>query len=152
MIKKTVTWILVADGTQAVIYQNDGPGKGIHRATKTDFSFELPSKVDDIASDQEGRAANPGGKGHNALGPRTDPRRHLESEFLRSVAVVLEKAAQDKNFDRLILVAAPRALGELRNLLPPHAKSLVARELDKDLVHLSAQDLATHLLANEAIQ
>ena len=151
MVKKTVTWILVADGAQAAVYGNDGPGRGIYRATKQDFAIDLPSKVGDILSDQEGRAANPGGKGHHALGPRTDPRRHLETEFLRSVAAILEDAAQARKFDRLILVAAPKALGDLRTNLAPHAAALVTKELDKDLVHLSDQDLERHLLAADAI-
>lgn len=151
MVKKTVTWILVADGTKAAIYGNDGPGRGIYPATKQDFSIDLPPKVGDILSDQEGRAANPGGKGHHAIGPRTDPRRHLETEFLRSVTAALEKAAQAKKFDRLILVAAPKALGDLRTNLAPHAAALVTKELDKDLVHLSEQDLEKHLLSADAI-
>ncbi len=151
MARKTVTWILVADGTHAAVYGNEGPGRGIYRATKQDFAIDLPSKVGDIVSDQEGRAANPGGKGHHAIGPRTDPRRHLETEFLRSVASVLEEAAQAKKYDRLVLVAAPRALGDLRSNLAPHARALVTKELDKDLVHLSEQDLEKHLLADDAI-
>ena len=151
MVKKTVTWILVADGTQAVVYGNDGPGRGIYRATKQEFAIELPSKVGDIVSDQEGRAANPGGQGHHAIGPRTDPRRHLETEFLRSVASVLEAAALAKKYDRLILVAAPKALGDLRTNLAPHAASLITKELDKDLVQLSERDLEKHLMAADAI-
>lgn len=151
MVKKNVTWILVADGTQAAVYGNDGPGRGIYRATKQDFTIDLPSKVGDIVSDQEGRAANPGGVGHHAMGPRTDPRRHLETEFLRSVASILEDAAQAKKYDRLILVAAPRALGDLRTNLASHATALVTKELDKDLVHLSEQDLEKHFLAADII-
>ena len=34
MVKKTVTWILVADGAQARLYSNDGPGHGIRPATE----------------------------------------------------------------------------------------------------------------------
>lgn len=151
MVRKTITWILVADGTHAAIYGNDGPGHGIYRATKQDFAIDLPSKVGDIVSDQEGRAANPGGKGHHAIGPRSDPRRHLETEFLRSVASVLEDAAHAKKYDRLVLVAAPKALGDLRTVLAPNAAALVTKELDKDLVHLSEQDLEKHLLVADVI-
>lgn len=151
MARKMVTWILVADGTQAAVYGNDGPGQGIYRATKEDFAIDLPSHVGDIVSDQEGRAANPGGKEHHALEPRTDPRRHLETEFLRTVASVLEEAAQAKKYDRLVLAAAPRALGELRRILAPHAAALVTKELNKDLVHLSEKDLASHLQTAGAI-
>jgi len=151
MARKMVTWILVADGKQAAVYGNDGPGRGIYRAIEQNFAIDLPSRVSDIVSDREGRVVSTGGKGHHAVGPRTDPRRHLETEFLRSVASVLEEAAQAKKYDRLVLVAAPRALGDLRSHLAPHASALVTKELDKDLVHLSEQDLEKHLLADDAI-
>lgn len=152
MAKKSVTWILVADGTQAAVYGNDGPGYGIHRVTGEAFSIDLPSKVGEIMSDQEGRVVGTGGTGHHSYGPRTDPREHLESEFLRSVAQELENAAMAKKFDRLVLVAAPKALGDLRKTLAPHAKSLLDKELDKDLVRLPEKDLEKHLLAAEIIR
>lgn len=151
MVRKTVTWIMVADSTQAAVYGNDGPGQGIYRVEKEDFALDLPSKVGDIMSDQEGRNVSLAG-GHHPFGPRTDPRRHLETEFLRSVAVALEEAAQGKKFDRLVLVAAPRALGDLRGVLAQHAAALVTKELDKDLVHLSEQDLEKHLRDADAIR
>jgi protein required for attachment to host cells len=151
MVKKNTTWILVADGTQASIYGYDGPGRGIYPAIDKNFAIDLPSKVGDILSDQEGRAANPGGKGHHSIGPRTDPRRHQETEFLRSVATYLDEAAQTKMYDRLVLVAAPKALGDLRSFLSSHAAGLVTKELDKDLVHLSEADLEKHLMAADAI-
>lgn len=150
MAKKKVTWILVADGTKAALYGNDGPGRGIYRAAN-EFAIDLPSKTGDIMSDQSGRAANPGGNGHHPIGPRTDPRRHQESEFLRSVASVLEEAALAKTYDRLVLVAPPKALGDLRSSLSPHAAALVTKELDKDLVNLSEQDLEKHLLVADAV-
>ena len=151
MARKTVTWILVADGTQAAVYGNDGPGQGIYRVEKQDFAIDLPHRVGDIMSDQEGRNVSVAG-GHHPFGPRTDPRRHLEAEFLRTVAGALEEAAQAKKFDRLVLVAAPRALGDLRSELAPHAAATVTMELDKDLVHLSERDLEKHLLDADAIR
>lgn len=151
MVKKIVTWILVADGTQARVYGNDGQGRGIYPATTQDFKIDLPSKVGDIVSDQEGRAANPGGSRHHSIGPRTDPRRHEEAEFLRNVAAFLEQAALAKTYNRLVLVAAPKALGDLRATLAPHAAALITTELDKDLVHLSQQDLEKHLRTADVV-
>lgn len=151
MVKKTITWILVADGTQARLYSNDGPGHGIRPATEWDFALDLPSKVGDILSDQQGRSANRGGGGNHPFSPRTEPRHHLEAEFLRTVASFLEEGAVAKEYDRLVLVAAPKALGDLRSMMAPHAAALVTRELDKDLVHLSQPDLEKHLLAADAV-
>ena len=152
MTKKTITWILVADGTRASIYANDGPGLGLYRATEKDLAINSPTKVGDIMSDQQGRAANPAGGGYHSLEPRTDPRRHEESVFLHSVASFLDEAAQSKIYERLVLAAPPKALGDLRSSLSPQTTALVVQELDKDLVNLSERDLEQHLIAADAIQ
>jgi protein required for attachment to host cells len=151
MARKSVTWILIADSVHARIYGNDGPRLGIYRATEEDLKIDLPHKVGDIMSDREGRMVNPGRHGPQTRGPRTDPRQHLEEEFLRTVAVELEHAAEAKLFDRLILVSPPKALGMLRASLGKHAKALVTKELDKDLVQLPERELERHLLDAGAI-
>ena len=58
---------------------------------------------------------------------------------------MIGQAALDKKFDRLVLVAPPKALGDLRAELPKHAQERVTHELPKDLVHLDGQGLAQHL-------
>ena len=151
MIKKTVTWILVADGTQARLYGNDGPGQGIYHATERDSKIDLPAKAGNIMSDREGRAANPSGPGHHVMSARTDPRQHLEAEFLRKVTTELDIAAEAKFYDQLVLVAPPKALGMLRMTLGQHAAALVTKELKKDLVNLSERELERYFLKAEAI-
>ncbi len=145
MAKKKTTWILIADGAHARVYANDGAALGLYPVPGLEFTNELPSRVHGMVSDREGRTSNPSGGGHHGLEPRTDPRRHMEDEFLRDVAAALDKAAQEKHFDNLILVAAPKALGTLRVKLAPQTTALVGKELDKDLIHLSEQELEQHL-------
>lgn len=145
MTKKTVTWILIADGAQARLYANDGAGLGLYRATGREYSAPLPSKTGDVVTDQEGRASNPAGAGHHVLEPQTDPRSHIEAEFLRGIASILNDAARDKSFEHLVLVAAPKALGMLRGKLAPQTTAKVSKELDKDLIHLSERDLEQYL-------
>jgi protein required for attachment to host cells len=48
-------------------------------------------------------------------------------------------------FDRLVLVAPPKALGNLREALDEKAKALVHGELAKDLVRVSPRDLEVPL-------
>ena len=151
MAKKNVTWIVVADSVQARVYGNDGPGRGIYRTLERDFTLDLPHKVGGIMSDREGRSAGFGGRDRHAVSPRTGPRRHLEEEFMRRVAGELDRAAEAKYYDRLVLVAPPRALGMLRAGLGSHASALVSRELHKDFVHLPEPELEGHLIEAEAI-
>lgn len=77
--------------------------------------------------------------------PEIDSARHDEITLVREIARLPDKAALKKDYDRLILVAPPRTLGDLRALLPKHAMERIAGELGKDLVHLSKTELATHL-------
>lgn len=151
MAKKIVTWVLVGDGAHARVYANDGPGRGLYRPLGRDFAVELPHDVRDVVADRPGRMINPGRGGPQTRSPRTDPKKHLEEEFLREVASELDGAAEEKRYHRLVLVAPPKALGMLRSALGSHASALLAKELDKDLVKLTERELEQHLLAAEAI-
>lgn len=146
MARKKVSWILVADGKEARIYGNDGPGKGLYRATDRDFRIELPEKTHDIMSDREGRAINPGSHSPQTISPRTDPRDHLAAEFLHNVAAELDAAGDAGLFDRLILIAPPKALGVLRAALGKHTAALVTKDLDKDFVHMPQRNLEQRLI------
>lgn len=145
MIKKTVTWYVVADGARGRIFANDGPGKGLYRALENDFEIEEPRRTRDIVSDREGRYAGAGGVGRHAMRTPTDPHAHEEAEFMRHLAGTIGEHGQKGRYDRLVIVAAPRALGDLRSFLPRAAKEKVTAELNKDLIPLSDDDVAEHL-------
>jgi protein required for attachment to host cells len=77
--------------------------------------------------------------------PRVDWHRFAKEQFARDVAAALEKAALDRLYGNLILVAPPRTLGDLRQALGSHARSLVAGEVPKDLTNLPDHELPAHL-------
>jgi len=141
-MKKIVTWILIADGAQARVLEHTGPGKGLATVKGLDWSIE-PLQSQDINSDRPGRAHSTVGR--SAMGPKVDPVEHREAEFLRSVAAVLDRKALEGAFDRLVIAAAPPALGNLRKFLSDHAKKAVVAELDKDLTNLPTQNIDRHL-------
>ncbi len=142
MPKKIVTWVLVADRAEARVFANDGPGRGLKRAKGHEFSAPHPP-ARELVSDREGRR-NSGGARH-AMTPRTEPERHAAQEFARTLTRFLEDHAMNKSYQRLVLVAPPRMLGDLRAELPGHAKAAVIGAVDKDLVHLDDHAVAKHL-------
>ncbi|MEE8334330.1 MAG: host attachment family protein [Alphaproteobacteria bacterium] len=147
MIKKTVTWYLVADGARARLFANDGPGRGLHPATDKTYALDEVRRTQDIVSDREGRGAGPaGGSGHAMTAP-TDPRAHEEAEFVRHLAGEIGEMGQKNQYDRLVIVAAPQALGALRAHLPRAAQDKLIGELNKDLTQLTAADITQHLEA-----
>ncbi|MBD8064153.1 host attachment protein [Devosia sp. PTR5] len=142
-MKKTVTWILIADGTQARVLENTGPGKGLNAVRDLDWSI-VPLQSQDIDSDRPGRSFSSVGPGRSAVGPKTDPAQLREAEFVKGVAAELDKKARAGAFDRLVIAAAPIALGNLRKALSDHVKKTVVAELDKDLTNLPTPQLDKH--------
>ncbi len=143
-MKPTRTWILIADGAQARIAYNDGPGHGVTLAHEETFRGRNVAGRD-IMADRPGRAFDTAGQGPHAMEPHTDPREVEKRRFLREMAALLDEAAKRDSFDRLILVAPPKALGMLREELSDALHKRLGGELDKDLTQVPVQKLAAHL-------
>jgi protein required for attachment to host cells len=68
-----------------------------------------------------------------------------EVKFLKRVADRVGEAEKHNRFAHLIIAAPPRALGLLRDMLPPGAKSRIRADLSKDLLGESAPKLRERL-------
>ena len=79
------------------------------------------------------------------MAPRVDWHNYEKHLFAKSMAKRLDQAALKKKFDRLILVAPPHTLGELRAALDKQTREKVSAELNKDLTNMSVQDLSAPL-------
>jgi protein required for attachment to host cells len=141
-MKKTVTWVLIADGAQARVYENTGPGKGLALVDGLDWAQDT-LQAQDINSDKPGRSHT--SVGRSGMDPKTDPVEHRETEFVKSVAAMLERKQQSGAFDRLVIAAAPIALGDLRKALGSNVKKTVVAELNKDLTNVPTAQLNQHL-------
>lgn len=142
--KRTTTWILVADGARARVLANDGPGQGLHDAFDRDFIGEH-KLMREMVSDKPGRTQGSADSSHHAFESKTEWHRFEKQQFAKRMAELLEKEAMANAFDRLVLVAPPQALGDLRAELGSHAQKKVTGEIDKDLTHIPLQDLPQHL-------
>lgn len=137
-----ITWVVVADGQRATVYHNDGPNKGLEIIEGMGGHRDGP-RSSEIISDKSGRMPGmAGGTGAAALGRRSDPHELEEARFTEQLAEEVNRAALEKQFDRLILAAPPRTLGILRKALSDHATERVIAALDKDLTKVSRDDLA----------
>jgi len=132
--------VLVADGARARLFANEGGGKGLRPALDQEFiGTRLPSR--DIATDRPGRTFDSAGQGRHAMEPPTDPHRHEKQVFAREVATVLEDARKKNAFNRLVLVAPPEALGDLRSELSDELQRMVTGELNKNLTKVPVYEL-----------
>ena len=143
-MKPITTWILLADSTQARIACNDGPGRGVTLVSgETLHGRNLPGR--EIDSDRPGRTFDSHGRGRHAMEPPTDPRENEKQHFIRDLAALLDKEAKRGRYDRLVLVAPPKALGYLRRALSDQVRDRITGEIRKDLMHLPTRDLPPHL-------
>lgn len=134
-MKHTKTWVLVADGSRARVLENLGPGKGLHQLPHSTESWLLaPSH--ELGTDQPGRVFNSTGNVRHALEATTDAHREQKRAFAQHLVKELDARFAAKAFDRLVLVAPPAMLGDLRDALPAELSKSVAGSVPKDLTHV----------------
>ena len=143
-MKPVRTWILIADGARARIVRNEGPGKGVEAVDGGLFEQEARA-TREIMSDRPGRTFDSAGSGRHSMELPTDPAREEKRLFAERLAAHLDRAAEDGAFDRLIVVAAPHTLGDLRAALSDKVRRRIHAELDKDLTKVPNDRLAAHL-------
>jgi protein required for attachment to host cells len=144
LLKPTITWICLADGNESRILVHEGPAKGLSELDKKHGQQEPKSQAD-IMADKPGRSFASAGDRRAAMEPHTDPVELLETEFLKSLAADLDQEAENSRFDRLIVIAAPEALGTLRKAYTPRVKALLYAEIDKNLTNTPLADMPKHL-------
>ena len=143
-MKKTVTWVLIADGAQARVLENTGPGKGLTQVEGLDFAIEQ-KQAQEIMTERPGRTFSSVGSARSGIEPKTDPVAYRETQFVKSLASMLDRQQQNGAYDRLVIAAAPIALGDLRKAMSAGVKKTVVAELDKDLTNLPTHQLNKHL-------
>jgi len=142
-MKPTVTWVLVADGKRAQLYRNDGPDHGLNRVANGSFESDLPpTHSGAVMTDRPARVQESASSARHAIEPKTDPRRAAKAAFAAELAKKLEDGLVRGACQRIVLVAPPRILGELREHLSPRGRDAVAGEIVKDLTHLPLAELA----------
>jgi protein required for attachment to host cells len=139
-MRKTKTWVVVADGSRARLFINDGPGKGLRLLQNGNIASEHPP-TREISTDRPGRTFDSTGGGRHAMEPPSDSHRHAKRAFAQDLAARLNQAQKQNAFDRIVLIAPPQALGDLRATLSPGVRDRVSGELNKDLTHLKDDEL-----------
>lgn len=98
-------------------------------------------KDQDLETDRPGRRFGGTHGNRHAVDGERSAERHESEQFAREVARTLDGARVRNEFDRLVLIAAPRMLGLLREALPDTCRSVIAAEVSKELVHQNADTI-----------
>jgi len=139
----STTWILVANASQAKLYANTGPNKGL-KLVKDLKHPESREKASDLVSDRPGQMHGPG-NGHRAGQPKTDPKTNEARHFAQELARELNHSRSSGLVGRFILVAPPAFMGLLNEKLDGPTASLVSDRFEKDYTKTTEKDLAGHL-------
>ncbi len=139
-IERKTIWLFVADGARASLFAVDRRERRL--VPLEEWADDAASgKGQDLMADRPGRTFDSGGQGRHAMEPTTAPKRVAKERFLAMLADHLNAGAKRQAFDELHLVAAPRALGELREQLHQTVLERLASEQAKDLTPLSHAEL-----------
>ncbi|MBU1666649.1 MAG: host attachment protein [Gammaproteobacteria bacterium] len=137
----SITWIMVANASQAKLFANHGPKKGL-QFIKELAHPESREKTSNLVSDRSGSHT---GTGHGAFVQATDPKHHEAERFAQEVTRELDDGRINKAYDRLILVASAPFVGLVNSRLPELVRSKLSEIIDKDYTRLPVKELAGHL-------
>jgi protein required for attachment to host cells len=113
--------VVIADDVRARMFRAEGLRGGLEEvATLTHPEARLHER--DLVTDDPGQDVSPRGR--------------EADRFAREVAEWLEQAVNDGRFRHLVICAAPKMLGRLRQKMPVRVKHIVRLELSKDLSRL----------------
>ncbi len=151
--------VLVADGRKLLFFRNEGDGEYPNLHVETKRVDDNPASRDQ-GTDRPGRgftaAGSPPGEGGSMLGAahrsaysETDWHQLEEDRFAAEAADLLKTKALANDFETLIVVAPPKALGELRKHYHKEVEALIAGELAKDLTNMPVPEIEKALQAAE---
>ena len=121
------TTVAVADGEILKLFRNTGD------ATNPKL-IALPGS--DVLSDNKGSGAR-----HQSSSANPDNSQVEEDSFAAGIAGLLNRQVLDGKVTDLIVIAAPRTLGELRKHYHTKLSATLVGEISKDLTGHSLQDI-----------
>ena len=137
------TWVVVADGTRARLF-NRHKNRTLEEFD-TLLSPEHRLHEGDLVTDRDGRSFDSAGSGRHAMGNKNAAKDHEMANFARRLAARLDEGRNAGQLERLVLIAPPRFLGQLRANLSGPASDLVALTIGKELTTLPAAKLEAHV-------
>jgi protein required for attachment to host cells len=122
--------VLVGDGQKALFLRNKGHAQQIRLVVEQVLERDNPPTREQ-GTDRPGRS-NAGGVARSAM-EETDWHDIAEERFAGELADALYRGAHANLFDRLVIIAPPRILGNLRKALHPEVARRLTAEVPKEL-------------------
>lgn len=140
----TNTWILVADGARARLFEAASPDDALNelacfanpggRSHGRNFTTSRPPTVNESV-----------GATRHSIEPHTTLREKTTDRFARTIKDELERGRNDHRYERLVIIAPPRFLGALHGTFPKPLRECVVAEVKRNLTALRTSDIRAHL-------
>ena len=122
------TTVAVADGEKLNLFRNAGDEAGLKL---------VAAEHSDISTDSKGSGSRQNSSGN------PDDSQASEDGFSAGIVELLNKGVLEGKIDNLVVVAAPRALGEMRKHYHKALRASLLGEIAKDLTGHSVADVET---------
>jgi protein required for attachment to host cells len=138
--------VVVADAREAVFYSCKPNSSRPHLSRIAALQAE---KI--TFQSEPGRSHESVGTARHAIAPHTDPKEDSRQTFARAIGKKLEEEFGKSGFENLVLIAAPKVLGDLRAALSENLKRALIAEAGKELTGANETELADYLIANRLV-
>lgn len=139
------TWVLVCDGSKALLFQNLGDAQALNlKALEVFVEPHPPAR--DLGTDRPGRTHESMGVSRSSV-QGTDRHQQAEDNFLHEVSRNIGELVRSARIKALVVAAPPKALGLLRTCMTPATRAVVLAEIAKDMVKLPTREIEQHLSA-----
>ena len=139
-------FVFVGDGGKALFLRNEGDEKFPNLVAERVFTNDNPPTREQ-GTDRPGRAypAAHATTGHSAV-QTTDWHEIEKDRFAQRAAAALEDIVRKRGAPRLVIVAPPHILADLRHALHPDVKACIVAEINKDLANHPVSEIERHIL------
>lgn len=141
------TWILVADGARARLFEVRGKHEPWNElACFTNPDGRAPGR--EATTERAPRVNESANAARHAIEPQTTLRDKSNDRFAHMINDALERGLHDHRYERLVLVAPPRFLGRLHRTLGKLLKGCVTGEIRHNFTSLRGEEIRARMPAN----
>ncbi len=137
-------FVFVGDGRKAIFLRNEGDEKFPNLKTERVFEEDNPPTREQ-GTDRPGHLGKVMGSARRSAVETADWHDLNEHRFAKTVATAMEQLIRERNAPALVIVAPPRTLADLRNVLHSDVAARVIAEINKDLTRHPVGEIEKHL-------
>lgn len=138
-MKKPITWVIAIDGKEARFFARSN-GNGLDKINV----ITAPQPDAERGRHVLGRVFESATPARHTVEPTKENEEEV-SAYTSQIANYLENAANNNEFDRLVISAPPKLLGSTRKYFGKRIKEKIMFETHKDFANLDGKQILEHL-------